>query len=203
MIIQIFDFPDGAAFIDNFKRGDIADCKSYEYEKHFDAPGTFTAEIPATSIFVGAIKINSILIVDNRDFLIVKNIKETHDNVTVTGYDLKGLLVDRRTLYGAETVNGVEGYDAIKDVSTETILHHYIENNAVAPDDEKRIIPALHLAEDKERGIESDRYMARLENLSELVTTLCKNASIGYDITVTSGNLKPFEIGRASCRERV
>lgn len=66
------------------------------------------------------------LMLDSGDALIVKNIKTTLDKITLTGYDLNGLLCDRLTLTDKE-----DGYDTQAGAS-ETIIKHFVSSNLVS-----------------------------------------------------------------------
>lgn len=108
---------------------------------------------------------------------------------TVTGYDFKGYLKQRITLFAEEQDTGAQGYDVISG-STETVMKHYIQNNASEPSDANRKIPGMTVAEDGQRGLEADSYMARLENLSDVEESICTNADVGY--TVEAGSIEEY-----------
>lgn len=115
---------------------------------------------------------------------------------TVTGYDFKGYLKQRITLFAEEQDTGAQGYDVISG-STETVMKHYIQNNASEPSDANRKIPGMTVAEDGQRGLEADSYMARLENLSDVEESICTNADVGYTVdadsyTVEAGSIEEY-----------
>ncbi len=182
MVISIFKPPEDGKTWAEQKTGDICDCVSYEYEKYFNGAGTFTAELPVNTLFRDRLLVGSVLITDSGDALIVKNIRTTLDKITLTGYDLNGLLCDRLTLSDAE-----DGYDLQKGVS-ETIIKHFVSANLVDCElDSNRNLPRFGVAEDKLRGLTEDKAMPRLQNLHDLVTEICGAAKLGWRVSV-SGN---------------
>lgn len=189
MVISIFKLPEEGKTWAEQKTGDICDCISLEYEKFFNGVGTFTADLPVSTRFRDKLEVNSVLMLDSGDALIVKNIKTTLDKITLTGYDLNGLLCDRLTLTDKE-----DGYDTQAGAS-ETIIKHFVSANLVSCElDPNRNLPRFGIAEDKGRGLPSDNAMPRLQNVQELVTEICGAAKLGWRISVggSAGNDKPI-----------
>ena len=189
MVISIFKLPEEGKTWAEQKTGDICDCISLEYEKYFNGVGTFTAELPVNTRFRDKLEVNSVLMTDSGDALIVKNIKSTLDKITLTGYDLNGLLCDRLTMTDAE-----DGYDTQKGAS-ETIVKHFVTANLVSCDlDPNRNLPRFGVAEDMARGESEDSAMPRLQNVQELVTEICGAAKLGWRVSVNenAANDKPI-----------
>lgn len=189
MVISIFKLPEEGKTWAEQKTGDICDCISLEYEKFFNGVGTFTAELPVDTRFRDKLEVNSVLMLDSGDALIVKNIKTTLDKITLTGYDLNGLLCDRLTLTDKE-----DGCDTQAGAS-ETIIKHFVSANLVNCElDPNRNLPRFGIAEDKGRGLPGDNAMPRLQNVQELVTEICGAAKLGWRISVdgNAGNDKPI-----------
>lgn len=189
MVISIFKLPEEGKTWAEQKTGDICDCISLEYEKFFNGVGTFTAELPVGTRFRDKLEVNSVLMLDSGDALIVKNIKTTLDKITLTGYDLNGLLCDRLTLTDKE-----DGCDTQAGAS-ETIIKHFVSANLVNCElDPNRNLPRFGIAEDKGRGLPGDNAMPRLQNVQELVTEICGAAKLGWRISVdgNAGNDKPI-----------
>ena len=189
MVISIFKLPEEGKTWAEQKTGDICDCISLEYEKFFNGVGTFTAELPVNTRFRDRLEVNSVLMLDSGDALIVKNIKTTLDKITLTGYDLNGLLCDRLTLTDKE-----DGCDTQAGAS-ETIIKHFVSANLVNCElDPNRNLPRFGIAEDKGRGLPGDNAMPRLQNVQELVTEICGAAKLGWRISVdgSAGNDKPI-----------
>lgn len=86
-------------------------------------------------------------------------------------------------------LNARKTYDVVSG-STETILNHYITNNASDPEDAGRKIPGMAVTAEQQRGLESDSYMARLENLADVEESICVNADAGYTIDADYENNK-------------
>ena len=188
MIVQIFKplETDNDTF-DGNKIGEIPGFTSYTYTKHWQRPGTFELTfISGSSADETKIAEDTVLLVDG-DWLIVAGVKPTDTMTTVTGYDFKGYLKQRITLFAEEQDTGAQGYDVISG-STETVMKHYIQNNASEPSDANRKIPGMTVAEDGQRGLEADSYMARLENLSDVEESICTNADVGYTVDVDYAN---------------
>lgn len=200
MVISIFTVPEENKKWYECKTGDICDCISYEYEKYFNGVGTFTIELPVTTNFREAIQVNSILVTDTGDALIVKDIKTTLDKITVTGYDLNGLLCDRITMAGTDESGeyNSDGYDE-QEGTTEAIVKHYVSYNMVSSAVAERNLPRFAVADNKDRGVSGDHAYPRYQNLQELVTEICGGANLGWRVSAdmsstTSKSIFTFDI---------
>ena len=177
-----WDYDQYNASYQSQKIGDIPNIISYDYTKSLTAVGSFSMSINAKQTFANEIKENTLLYYGG-DWLIAQNVKRENDTLYIEGYDGKGLLSQRITLYDIQQDTGTMGYD-VATGSTELCLKHYIVNNIVNPIDSNRVIPTFTIAENKDRGIANDTYISRFELLNELAEKICKNANIGYDVTV-------------------
>lgn len=195
MIIQIFRPPNDGETLQECKLGDISDALSLEYEPYFCGVGTFTLELPVTSPFADVIAENILLWCREDDFcLIVKSVKRTDEQkLTVKGYDLNGMLLDRITMERKTDIAGTEGKDPFKG-TTEACVKHYVEFNMISSDDAARNIPRLAAAPDLGRGIAEDSALPAYECLEDVVRTLCEGAGMGYRIRLvpTSSSLDPI-----------
>ncbi len=181
MIVQIFKpLETDLDTFDGNKIGEIPAVISYQYTKHWQKPGSFTLVIGAGHEDESKITEDSLLLIDG-DWLLVVGTKPTDTDTTITGTDLKGYLKQRITLYSAAQDTGAQGYD-VASGSTETVLKHYVSNNAANPEDPNRKIPRMVVSADQHRGLESDNYMARLENLADVEENICINADVGYSV---------------------
>ncbi len=114
--------------------------------------------------------------------------------VVVTGYPCKWLARTRinKQHDNAEVAKLNFGYDSVplaryegdpqEALPAESVLKEYAYRHMVQPDDEKRRIPRMVVADDKKRG-KAMRWLA--ENGTQLDVTLenvCDYAEIGYDI---------------------
>lgn len=102
-------------------------------------------------------------------------------NLVRTGEDLKSYLKQRICLYPKGS--DIEGFDTVKG-STETVLKHYVNNNAVTPANSLRKFERLVIAEDKGRGIADDKYMARFNKLDELLKEISMAQELGFSIDI-------------------
>ena len=184
MIIKVFGYPtDNGNFQDEFLLS-TNQFVSYEYTKKWVGTGNFTLVLPLTKDFLKIVE-NCILYIDG-DWLFVNNVKYDEKQIEVSGTDLNGFLDLRITAFGKTQVSGADGYDVVKGTTGECI-NHYINNNAVNPEDSNRKIPRLVIGQTA-KGKDSDSYMARLKMLSEVVGNLCLNATIGYEIVADLDN---------------
>ncbi len=182
MVLQIFRPPCNNELLQDCKLGDINDAISLEYEKYFCGVGTFTLELSPASPFAGAVGVNSLIYYREDDMCwIVKNTKTTAEKMTVTGYDLNGLLLDRLTLPTEDGEAGTEGKDAVSG-STEACVKHFVEYNLISSPMPERNIARLTAAENMDRGIAADSYLASKECLEDVVRTMCGGADLGYRI---------------------
>lgn len=196
MVLQIFRPPGNDELLQDCKLGDINDAISLEYEKFFCGVGTFTLELSPASPFAGVIGVNSLIYYREDDICwVVKNIKTTAEKVTVTGYDLNGLLLDRLTLPTEGVEAGTEGKDAVSG-STEFCVKHFVEYNLISSPMPERNVARLIAAENLDRGIAADSYLASKECLEDVVRTMCGGAGMGYRIRLdlTQSTTEPLLI---------
>lgn len=152
---------------------------SYEYGKLFSKVGSFCMELPFSKVVLNKLKLNGTIFYD-KDWLWVQDIDYDGKLITLSGTDCKGFLDTRISLFADEQHPGTQGYD-VATGSTKTCVAHYIHNNCQYGGCESgRELPIVDV--DGASGLMSDSYMARLEPLSDIVSRLCDNAGIGYDI---------------------
>lgn len=179
MLLKVFAFPtDTSSFQDEFLF-QTDKVISYEYTKKFVGTGNFTLVIAVDTAYVNRVLENCILNY-NGDWLFVNNVKRDDRQITISGTDLNGFLDLRITVFGDTQVAGAKGYDVIKGTTGECI-NHYVNNNAVKPEDSIRKIPRLVIGKTAQ-GKAKDNYMARLKPLTEVIGNLCQAATIGYEI---------------------
>ena len=132
MIIKVFGYPtDNGNFQDEFLLS-TNQFVSYEYTKKWVGTGNFTLVLPLTKDFLKIVE-NCILYIDG-DWLFVNNVKYDEKQIEVSGTDLNGFLDLRITAFGKTQVSGADGYDVVTGTTGECI-NHYINNNAVNPED--------------------------------------------------------------------
>lgn len=114
------------------------------------------------------------------------------ENWKVIAYELKSI-VGRRLTYVPlnEELDSVEG-------DAESVMRHYIKNNVIASVDEKRIIPQVVLAENKQLG-QQMKWESRFKPLDEELEAMSKQSQIGWSMRVDLANKKfvaEFQAGR-------
>lgn len=118
------------------------------------------------------------------DSLYVTTVSVEKGRIKFEGYDLKILLNFRTTLFPTEALEaGTYGYD-VRQGYTGDIIKGYIDYNLCEAEDPNRQIPNCYCTTDSSLGISDDTYMSRLQPLNEVVEDLCKNAGIGYKVTL-------------------
>ena len=165
------------------------------FQEHFNGVGEFEFIIPASDEFSAYAHESDIISIDNQYFGIIRQIKQTQqinqNSMSISGVDLKGYLSQRLTLYPATEIDkGLQGYDAIKEVSTETVTKYFVNNNLVNPTNPKRKIVGLELAPDQTRGLASDQYMSRFESLTDVCFKNLEPQKMGYKINADIKNSK-------------
>lgn len=182
MVIQIYVPPEPEMELRELKMGDINDAISLEYELFFCGVGTFTLELPLTTPFAEQLLENNLLYLREDDVcFIIKNVKRTSDKITVVGYDLNGMLLDRLTMERDSGVEGTEGKDCISG-TTETCVKHFVDYNMVNSADTFRNYARFAIAEDLGRGNAEDSDLVGKEILEDVVRTLCEGAELGYRV---------------------
>lgn len=179
MVVKAFKYPTESGSFQSEFLLQTDNFVSYEYTKKFVGTGCFTLVLPLDKNFVNKIVENCILNIGD-DWLFVNNVRHNEKQIEVSGTDLNGFLDLRITAFGKTQVAGADGYDVVKGTTGECV-NHYINNNAVNPEDKNRKIPRLVIGQTA-KGKDSDSYMARLKMLSEVVGNLCLNAATGYEI---------------------
>lgn len=160
-----------------------------QFIEYLDQIGTFEFSISANDSFCQHLKDGYIIGIDGTYYGIITKITQfvqsNKNEILVTGVDLKGYLSRRITLYPQTAIqSGLQGYDAIKDVSTETIVKYFINNNIVNPSNKLRKIEGFTIAQDKNRGLQNDRYMSRFEPLDELLYKNLNTQHMGYKVDI-------------------
>lgn len=192
MLIQMFrPLTEVSHTFQSNKIGDITTASDFSYEPNFYTYGQFTIRIPFGVRFANLIEESTLLYVDHKYWLIVRDvvitINDSSREYEITGTDLKGITTDRITLYPSSTLPGAQGYD-VASGSTESIMRHYVDFNMINPADVNRKIIGLVNAEDLNRGIPADTYMSRFEKVSDVLTKIGTNAHLGFDISVDLTN---------------
>lgn len=157
---------------------------SYSVKCHSNAVGEFSLTVSQS---VNIIPDDIIRIVDaHREWwLIARNISFDDENMTmtVTGCDLKGLLLYRICLYASEAQDvGTYGYDVVQGF-TGYCCAHYVKNNCTEPEVPQRKIYGLQIDESfLQVGNPNATYRARFGTVAETVQNICENDGMCWDI---------------------
>lgn len=155
----------------------IDSYKSYIWTRRHYEPGDFELCLPASKELLNAMQIGFFLVKED-DYtraMIIFSVEITTDidegnQIIVKGYCLKSLL-DKRIIWN----------QTILKSKVEYALRKLVDENAINPTDENRIIPFLQLG--TEQGFTetiSAQYTGT--NLGEAITEICRANGYGYDI---------------------
>lgn len=184
MRIQVFKpFETAEETFQTNKLADITDGMSFKIKNSFYGVGNFTLTLPVSAPGAETIEKDTWIYAGGQ-LVFVDDVAEDGGYLSVTGKEIKGLLAHRITLYSNDNAPaGTQGYDVFQG-STEQVMKHYVERNAVSPADADRIIPGLVLEPDHTEPAyqNEDTYMSRFENLAELLEIVGKNKEFGWNI---------------------
>ena len=166
--------------------GEIANYESLIVNPSWHGVGKLELRINRHKLYSETLQKGNIIVVGNdtrKAFVIVHRAIELDDNGKVSenwhiiAHALKGVVGRRLTMPPAHTA-----YDS-KSGSTESVMKHYVERNAVNPVDGSRKIPQLVIAPDLKRGTQID-WQSRFKNLAEEVADISLMSGIGWDVHV-------------------
>ena len=173
---------EGETFTSNQLRS-TSSAFNISFTEPFCKVGEFSFSVPVTDKIVDFLEKGNLVSIDGEYWGIIREMDQPGDQITVYGQDLRGLLEQRITLFPDQPKDsGLQGYDAIKDVTTEALVKYFVKNNAVEPMDQNRKIMGLEIAEDLGRGVENDAYMTRFEVLSDVVTKNLELREMGWTV---------------------
>lgn len=192
MEVRIYRYENGILRREGLTRLATGHYAASRYE-----PGKFEITLPAGAPFALSIKANDILLFDRAHWGVVTGRLIEHgtaNTITTAGAELTEWLA-RRTIVPDSSVaeNHPMGYDSVAG-STEAVIKHYIEKHAVNPENENRKIPLLTIAENQNRGIQDDAYMARYVNLMDTIGVIGKRGGLGVKITGTEAGGFVFDV---------
>lgn len=166
MIIYVLD--------NNFSRVGILDSvTSAIFTKRYYDTGDFEIYTAADSETVKLLTGYNYIVKSGDDTVYeISNINITTDTeqgnyITVSGYNIEKIL-DRRIIWKQTNFSG----------TVSAVIRKFINENAISPEDEKRIIPRLRLGS----GTGSDEITIQKtgQNLLEVVIELCKSYGYGF-----------------------
>ena len=164
----------------NYK-GIIFTYSYFGWTRRLYEPDGFTLELNTNSTYSDHLSLgNYILFSDFEDYIgYIEDVNYVQDErtqtLTINGRDPSGLLQNRIALYGT---NSGTGYDD-QSGNAETVILHYINENAIDATDASRNINGLGINTDEGRG-EFVSYSARFQTLDEIVNTLSVSGELGY-----------------------
>jgi len=158
--------------------GEIDDYESLQFIRRFRKPGEFELHINANKNLTDTLQEDNLIVLSPRKVGVIQHrelSRENTEHLMIKGYTLQGILSRRITVPPAG-----EAYDKIK-ATAETVLKHYVRQNAVEPADSNRIIPNLIIADDLQRGPVVD-WQSRFKNLVDELESISFSTGIGWDI---------------------
>lgn len=104
---------------------------------------------------------------------------EASEDWQISGNEVGAILAGRLCLYGTDAG---DGYDRQTDAAAETAMRHYVDANAIHPDDPDRTVPGLALElVDRERG-GPVTVSARFDAVSDILTSCSTQSGIGWRV---------------------
>lgn len=183
--VQVFAPLTGNSSLQNNQVGNVRPS-AVRFTENLFAPGSFEMELSGYEPYAERLRQGYLVRVRFGALSlwgIIRGIEDTDDGGTIplvrSGDDLKGYLKQRICLYAS--TGDLAGFDAVQG-STETVMQHYVRNNAVSPSDIRRVIPQLTLAPDRHRGLQNDRYLARFNKLTDVLEEVGQAQKIGYKV---------------------
>lgn len=173
---KFYDTPDGVKSFGQLFRMAVKNVVSYDYNAKWTSGGEFSLVLPTDKIYVSTLNTGMIVEIDG-DWLFVESVNYDYDTITLSGTDAKALLNLRKSVWYDD--EETQGYDAVSG-TTAYCIEHYLNNNIIDPDDPERAMPFTF----NSGGISgiNDHYLARLEDVGNIVQVLCENAGIGYSV---------------------
>ena len=182
-----------APTMENYNDGNllysVKDVISYDYTKHFSYPGEFTISFPLTKELLAVCVADNVIIYDG-DTLIIEDVNyDTAEEILIVkGTDGKGLLSRRITAPYDDDWGETYGYDVFEGSTADCIVA-IIDHNLISTPDTERSYD-LSISRNGVTGI-TDKFMTKLDYLSDIVRNLCDNAGTGYEIYYDCEGISP------------
>lgn len=157
--------------------GEIDDYESLQFIRRFKKVGRFELHINLNKNNTDTLQKENIIYLSPRKAGIIMHreiSRSDSEQLIIKGYTLQGLINRRITI----PPDG-QAYDRIK-APLETVMKHYVNQNAVNPTDSTRIIPNLVIADDLSRGPVVD-WQTRYKQLDEELEKLSTD-EIGWEV---------------------
>jgi hypothetical protein len=158
--------------------GEIDDYESLQFIRRFHKPGEFELHINVNKNLTETLQEDNLVVLSPKKVGVIRHrelSRENTEQLMIKGYTLQGILSRRITVPPTG-----QAYDKIK-ANAETVLKHYVRQNAVEPVDPNRTIPNLVIAADLQRGIGID-WQSRFKNLVDELESISFSAGLGWDV---------------------
>jgi hypothetical protein len=158
--------------------GEIDDYESLQFIRRFHKPGEFELHINANKNLTDTLQEDNLVVLSPKKVGVIRHRelnRENTEQLMIKGYSLQGILSRRITVPPTG-----QAYDKIR-ANAETVLKHYVRNNAVEPLDPSRVIPNLVIAEDLQRGVIVE-WQSRYKQLDEELEKIAFSTNIGWNI---------------------
>lgn len=167
-------------------QGEITRYTSLRITRSFFGTGDFVLHLPGTARSMEQITRGSRLFAPSspKKMMIVEDLeyKEEAQDWTIKGPLLDGLVKWRICVPPQIMGEDHFGWDRPPREDAESLFHHFINNNLVQPEDEKRAIPRLVLAENQHRGKTNVYWQGRFDPMDQLMEELGEYTDMGWDI---------------------
>lgn len=191
MFAKFYASPDGEKSNNELFLFATENLLSFDYTKYRSKAGEFTLELPFDKDMLRKLSIGEIIEYKN-NWLIIESLSYDYKRISLGGHDL-GIVLSYRvsTFISGGQEPGAEGYDVVSGTTAQCI-EHFLDNNLISPADSERAVPVTFSANGVQ-GLYNDSYMARLENVADIVTNLCDDAGsngIGFKADLSGGKIR-------------
>lgn len=165
-------------------RGELPQYVSLRFKRCFWEVGSFQLTVKRGTPGWDSLSRETLLYLPGRPetALLAEKITVDEEKVTVSGVPLKGLC--KRRICVPQSVQGDQydgfGWDRFTG-DAESAYLHYAAANLTAPEDAKRKIPGLVLAENQHRGAVLP-WQARFDKLTEVFADIGSATGLGWDV---------------------
>ncbi|MFA4972456.1 MAG: siphovirus ReqiPepy6 Gp37-like family protein [bacterium] len=160
------------AWTRNWRRPD-----EWELIVHRSATGAYDL-VPGQMIMVSVDGNRRLGIIETRTLQMTRDGKPS-ETWKVSGRDLGALLGETGRIALDATATG-DGYDE-RTGDGETLMHHFVDANAINPADARRGVPFLTLAANNHRG-SSCTYAARFQQLAAILEEIALATGLGWSV---------------------
>ncbi|MBR2923620.1 MAG: siphovirus ReqiPepy6 Gp37-like family protein [Clostridia bacterium] len=166
-------------------------------KREYYGVGSFKLTLKRGAPGGGMLARDRLLYLHNRTdtMLLIEKVTRSDDTITADGLMLKGLAARRicvpPTAATSDPYRGF-GWDRFTGDAESAILH-FAAGNLTSPEDQKRKMARMTLAQNQHRG-DSLPWQARFDKLSDVLATIGQTTGIGWDVRPDFAN-KQFVFG--------